>query len=122
VATPLPPGVTAPPLIDEDALPPGVSAPAEPPAATGDEVTGEREPPPAPAAAAPAEPASPNGAPRFEELDAPAHPALVRAVEDEDVTADHPTVDPDATQAYDPFAATDDELPPWERDDPNKRD
>jgi hypothetical protein len=121
VATPLPPGVTAPPLIDEDALPPGVSAPAEPAAAT-DEHTDE-QPPAAPAAsAAPPEPASPNGAPMFEELDNPAPPALVRAAEDEDITADHATVDPDATEAYDPFAATDDELPPWETDDSNKRD
>ena len=123
VATPLPPGVTAPPLIDEDALPPGVSAPTElSPGAADDEVTGEREPPPAPAASAAPEPASPNGAPLFEELDNPAPPALVRAAEDEEVTADHATVDPDATEAYDPFAATDDELPPWETDDSNKRD
>src|SRR4051795_9420179 len=81
--------------------------------------------PPAPAASASppaAEPASPNGATTFEELDGPASPALVRAAEEEEITADHATVDPDATEAYDPFAATDDELPPWERDDQNKRD
>jgi hypothetical protein len=120
VSTPLPPGVTAPPLIDEDALPPGVAAPA--PADPTDATEGE---PPAATAAAPPpepEPASPNGATTFEELDGPASPALVRAAEEEEITADHATVDPDATEAYDPFAATDDELPPWERDDQNKRD
>ena len=41
------------------------------PAASDDEVTGEREPPPAPAASAAPEPASPNGAPLFEELEQP---------------------------------------------------
>ncbi len=110
VATPLPPGVTAPaPLIDEDALPPGVSLPppvAEEPHAEADSPNG-----------------SANGAALFEELDNPAPPALLRAAADDDeITADHPSVDPDATEAYDPFAATDDELPPWETDEPTKRD
>jgi hypothetical protein len=106
VATPLPPGVTA-PLIDEDALPPGVSVP--PPAV---------DEPPAP----PVVDARPNGKGLFEELDNPAPAALVRAAEEEEITADHASVDPDATEAYDPFAATDDELPPWETDEPTKRD
>lgn len=109
VATPLPPGVTAPvALIDEDALPPGVSAPSP-----------EAEEPAAPAAV---EEPSPNGAGLFEELDSPAPPALVRAAEEDEITSDHSAVDPDATEAYDPFAATDDELPPWETDEPTKRD
>jgi len=109
VATPLPPGVTA-PLIDEDALPPGVSVPVPPPEAA--EATDD------PAADA----GSQNGAALFEELDNPAPAALVRAAEEEEITADHASVDPDATEAYDPFAATDDELPPWETDEPTKRD
>src|SRR4051794_2944916 len=49
VATPLPPGVTAPPLIDEDALPPGVAAPT----AADD---GGDEPPAPAASASPPEP------------------------------------------------------------------
>jgi hypothetical protein len=106
VSTPLPPGVTA-PLIDEDALPPGVSVPPPLP----DEPRGE-----------PAADGSQNGAALFEELDNPAPAALVRAAEEDEITADHPSVDPDATEAYDPFAATDDELPPWETDEPTKRD
>ena len=108
VSTPLPPGVTA-PLIDEDALPPGVSMPP----AVADEPTDEAESPNG----------SANGAALFEELENPAPPALLRAAADDDeITADHPSVDPDATEAYDPFAATDDELPPWETDEPTKRD
>ena len=58
---------------------------------------------------------SQNGAALFEELDNPAPAALVRAAEEEEITADHASVDPDATEAYDPFAATDDELPPGRR-------
>ncbi len=106
VSTPLPPGVVV-PLIDEDALPPGVSVPPplpvveEPPAAT----SGPQ-----------------NGSALFEELDNPPPAALVRAAEEDEITADHASVDPDATEAYDPFAATDDELPPWETDEPTKRD
>ena len=69
-----------------------------------------------------AEDGSQNGAALFEELDNPAPAALVRAAEEEEITADHASVDPDATEAYDPFAATDDELPPWETDEPTKRD
>jgi hypothetical protein len=107
VSTPLPPGVTA-PLIDENALPPGVSAP--PPAP---------DDPPVP----PVADGSPNnGRGLFEELDNPAPAALVRAAEEDEITADHASVDPDATEAYDPLAATDDELPPWETDEPTKRD
>jgi hypothetical protein len=106
-STPLPPGVTA-PLIDEDALPPGVSLPP-----TAAEPVDEADSPNG----------SANGAALFEELDNPAPPALLRAAADDDeITADHPSVDPDATEAYDPFAATDDELPPWETDEPTKRD
>lgn len=106
VSTPLPPGVTA-PLIDEDALPPGVSLP----------------PPEEPLDEAEIPNGSANGAALFEELDNPASAALLRAAADDDeITADHPSVDPDATEAYDPFAATDDELPPWETDEPTKRD
>ena len=108
VSTPLPPGVTA-PLIDEGALPPGVSLPS----AGADEPPDEAELPTG----------STNGSALFEELDNPAPPALLRAAADDDeITADHPSVDPDATEAYDPFAATDDELPPWETDEPTKRD
>ena len=108
VSTPLPPGVTA-PLIDEDALPPGVSLPPPP----SEEPVDEAESPNG----------SANGAALFEELDNPAPAALLRAAADDDeITADHPSVDPDATEAYDPFAATDDELPPWETDEPTKRD
>ena len=107
VSTPLPPGVTA-PLIDEDALPPGVSVPPPLP----DEPRGEPV----------AETGAHNGAALFEELDNPASAALVRAAEEEEITADHASVDPDSTEAYDPFAATDDELPPWETDEPTKRD
>ena len=83
-------------------------------------------PPPPEAPSRPTSPAathgSQNGAALFEELDNPAPPAAVRAAEDEEITADHASVDPDATEAYDPFAATDDELPPWETDEPTKRD
>ena len=108
VSTPLPPGVTA-PLIDEDALPPGVSLPPPLPEEPHDEAESTN--------------GSSNGAALFEELDNPAPPALLRAAADDDeITADHASVDPDATEAYDPFAATDDELPPWETDEPTKRD
>jgi hypothetical protein len=106
VSTPLPPGVTA-PLIDEDALPPGVSMPPLPDEPRAEPAADDR---------------SPNGEALFEELDNPAPAALVRAAEEDEITADHPSVDPDATEAYDPFAATDDELPPWETDEPTKRD
>jgi hypothetical protein len=88
-------------------LPPGVSVPP----ALPDEPRGE-----------PVADGSQNGAALFEELDNPAPAALVRAAEEDEITADHPSVDPDATEAYDPFAATDDELPPWETDEPTKRD
>ena len=118
VATPLPPGVTAPPLIDEDALPPGVSAPSRRQRPTTATASRPRPPPRLRSRSRHRR----TERPLFEELDDPAPPALVRAAEEEEITADHATVDPDATEAYDPFAATDDELPPWETDDPTKRD
>ena len=108
VATPLPPGVTA-PVIDEDALPPGVSMPPPPVDRSHD-------------AGPSASTGVQDGAAMFEELENAASPALLRAAAQEEITADHASVDLDSTEAYDPLAATDDELPPWETDEPTKRD
>jgi hypothetical protein len=99
VQTPLPPGVTPPPLIDEDGLPPGVSTP---PPIDADDGLGE---------------------PFFEELEEAPPSALVRGAPadlTDEITAEHLPVDADATQAYDPFKG-DDEPAPWETDPDDPR-
>jgi hypothetical protein len=122
VATPLPPGVIAPPLVDP--LPPGVTP--LPPLDDELPIPGlvrPEQPTPLPAPD-PAEADPPPPSRRgtiFEELDEPPPPALVdpaRLDDTHDATAEHPALQLEPTQAFEPFADEDDHLPPWERDDP----